>query len=520
MHLLPHAPAADPTLAFPRSLPACFPWIWSRVLFPGGSPEPGRLRWGAVLLLLLLPAALLYPCMAFHLFEPDEGRYAQIPREMLNRGDWVVPWLQGEPYLDKPPLLYWLVMGSYRLLGVSVESARLVPALAVHLCILLTYLVGRRSLGERAAFWGALALALAPGFLSVGRLLVLDGLLTLTATLALLAGFEAVRGDRLRWGWWLLAALACGLGVLTKGPIALILLAPPLGLHRWLTDSGARLGWRAVAVFAAVVLAVSLPWYLAIVWQAPEFAGHFFLKHNLLRFLTPFDHLEPVWFYLPIVCGGLLPASLLGIPLLRLLLSARPDDAARRCPELGFLLLAGWWCVLFFSLSGSKLPTYVLPAFPPLALALSYYLVNSRWRSSWWTPAIGATTFALLAVAHYVAVPWYAWHRSPVRQPEPIARWCADPAVPVICYPRNCDSVAFHTGRDDFVSFRSKQTPRLIEFLLDRPRSVILFTHRHSLESLRQVLPPQLCLREEVPLCGSAKAGPDGMLYLGVVERR
>src|SRR5437763_9680605 len=140
---------------------------------------------------------------------------------MLQRGEWVVPYLQGEPYLDKPPLLYWLVALSYHLMGVSAASARLVPALALHGCILTLYLFGRRSLGERAAFRGALLLALAPGFTSMGRLLLLDALLTLCATLALFSAFEAVRGPRLRWGWWLLAGGACGLGVLTKGPVAL-----------------------------------------------------------------------------------------------------------------------------------------------------------------------------------------------------------------------------------------------------------------------------------------------------------
>src|SRR5262245_7222306 len=172
----------------PTSLLSWFPFLWRRVVFPGARPPkeaiPAR---GALLWLLLLPGVLLYPCLSFDLFEPDESRYAQIPREMLARGEWVVPYLQGETYLDKPPLLYWLVMGSYRVFGVRVEAARLVPALALHLCVLLVYLLGRRRLGERAAFRGALVLGLAPGFSSMGRLLILDGLLTLWTTLALLS---------------------------------------------------------------------------------------------------------------------------------------------------------------------------------------------------------------------------------------------------------------------------------------------------------------------------------------------
>src|SRR5262249_12576872 len=157
-----------------------------------------------------------------------EGRYAQIPREMLERGEWTVPYLQDEPYLDKPPLFYWLVMLSYQLFGVQDWSARLVPALFVHGSILITYLFGRPSLGERAAFWGSLALTLAPAFVGMGRLLLLDGVLAFWVTLAIFSSWEAMRGRgetspqplslgergsaQLHWGWWLISAIACGLG--------------------------------------------------------------------------------------------------------------------------------------------------------------------------------------------------------------------------------------------------------------------------------------------------------------------
>src|SRR5437588_1188385 len=144
---------SDPSTApLPRSFLSCRPLAWSCVLFPAAALDRTACRWPALLLLLHLPGLLLYPCMSFYLFEPDESRYAEIPREMLQRGEWVVPYLQGEPYLDKPPLLYWLIEASYMLFGVRVWAARLVPALAVHGCVLLTYFFGRRSVGERAAF--------------------------------------------------------------------------------------------------------------------------------------------------------------------------------------------------------------------------------------------------------------------------------------------------------------------------------------------------------------------------------
>src|SRR5438477_12752324 len=115
---------------------------------------------------------------------------------MLLHGEWVVPTLQGESYLDKPPLMYWLVALSYRLFGVSPESARLVPALCVHLTILAVYLLGRRSIGQRGAFWAAVLLSVAPGFVSIARLLVLDGLLVLCVTTSVLCGLHALRRGR------------------------------------------------------------------------------------------------------------------------------------------------------------------------------------------------------------------------------------------------------------------------------------------------------------------------------------
>src|SRR4029078_8129507 len=129
---------------------------------------------------------------------------------------------------DTPPLMYWLIALSCRAFGVTPEAARLVPAICVHLTILAVYLIGRRSIGERAALWAALLLGVAPGFVSVARLLLLDGLLALCVTTSVLCGFEAVRTGTLKLRWWFAAAVASGLGFLTKGPIAELLLFVPL----------------------------------------------------------------------------------------------------------------------------------------------------------------------------------------------------------------------------------------------------------------------------------------------------
>ncbi|MFO0841992.1 MAG: glycosyltransferase family 39 protein [Gemmataceae bacterium] len=471
--------------------------LWSRRLFPGPPRAADPPRPVSLLILLILPALLLYPSLGFRLIEPDESRYAQIPREMLQRGDLVVPTLQGEPYLDKPPLFYWLVMLSYRAFGVHDWAARLVPAVAVHLTILVTYLLGRRALGERAAFAAALVLTLAPGFVTVSRLLILDGLLTLCVAVSLFASFEAVRGERLRWPWWLLAALATGLGVLTKGPVA----APPARPAAVAEPpaDGRQLppGWRAWAAFLAVVLALALPWYVALSWRLPGFIGYFFWEHNLQRFLDQKMHTRGVWFYAPVLWLMLLPAALLLLPLLRFLFSLDESVAQRRPAELGFCLLAGGWCVFFFTLSSCKLPTYILPALPFLALVIGAFLVETGWARTPLVRGVAVAGMAFVLFAHHLALPWYAGYRSPMSRPAEVLALCADRSTPVVCFPRNCDSVAFYLGRDDLHAFRSKDIEELRTLVRVQPRTVILCTHRHSLAGLKQLLPPEVRIAQE-----------------------
>ena len=508
----------------PRGLVGWLPWLWSRVLFTAPLPRADRLRTASLLLLIVLPAILLYPSRSYHLLEPDEGRYAQIAREMLERGDWVVPVLQSEPYLDKPPLFYWLIMLSYSLFGVSDSVARIVPTMAVHFTILMVYLLGRRSLGERSAFWGALLLALMPGFIGMGRLLILDGLLTSLVMLSLLLAFEAIRGERLRKLWWCLTAIVCGFGVLTKGPIALLLLVPPIVMYLFLMQSSVRIGWRGWLSFGVIVFAVNFPWYLAIYLREPVFLRYFFWEHNVLRFLSPFDHLEPVWFYVPIVLGGLLPGTFLLWSLAKYL----NREGEQRPPSVGYWMLAGGWCVFFFSLSGSKLPTYVLPAFPCFALVFGHLIVNTHWQRSTLLRAGLATNAVLLIGFVYVALPWYAKERSPMGRPELVREYLDEPGSFVVCYPRHVDSVAFYLERNDLNNVRSKETAQLVQSLLTRPRTVILFTHDHSLEALKQALPPALQVSESISLRRSypgfplleklAGKTPWGLCDIGVIE--
>lgn len=368
----------------PRTLGVFLPFWWSRVLFARNDSAqdlPARSGKLPEFLALMLLASLLFFCrLRTPLLEPEEVRYAEIPRQMLAADRWIVPVLHGQDYLDKPPLFYWLVMGSYRMFGVHESSARIVAGLIGVLTVGIVYGWGRRVAGPRAAMCAAFVLCLTPEFVYRGRLVTPNGLLALWTTLALAAGHCALthtdkRGlAKRRWSWWLLAGAATGLGLLTKGPVALALVVPPLVIVGWLDRRWARMGLLGWLAFFAMALAVAAPWYLVIALRKPEFVGYFFWFHNVLRFVAPFDHAKPFWTYLPQLAMGMLPWTLLLVPLARMLIRRRWSVAARRPGALGFALVAFIWAVLFFSLAGSKRPVYIVPALPPLALVLGCYL--------------------------------------------------------------------------------------------------------------------------------------------------
>ena len=541
----------------PRMLATLLPFWWSRVLFAGatspkrerGVAETPRSRFGLVapMLVTLLAVALFFLRLRAPLLEPQEPRYAEIPRQMLNEGCLLVPVLHGEPYLDKPPLLYWLVMGSYAVFGVHDWAARLVPGLVGVLTVLLTYLWGRRAVGERGGLCGALVLCLSAGFVYRQRMLNMDGLLCLWMTAALAAAHAALTaGPSLRRRWWLLAALACGLGLLTKGPVALVLVLTPLVLYSRLDTRCPRLALRDWAIFVLLALIVAAPWYVAVMVQMPDFAYTFFWRHHVERFLAPFDHEKPAWFYLPILLAGLLPWALL-LPGFARYLVRRPLRAARRRPAaLGFFLLPALWCLLFFSASGCKRPAYILPALPALALALGCYLsvllprgpgMLWRWRSraAWRAtmlvlllapcvlalagfrqmlrpgPVLLLELLALAALGHFavrrvswgvcaavtfVALSLGVYHLQPaynrqfaLRSALRTARFPNGDRPAVVCYPQRWDSVSFYLPRAEVRVYNTEQRRELLADLRSRPRILLLVKSGRVLEELLRELP-------------------------------
>src|SRR5262249_24053266 len=151
-----------------------------------------------------------------------------------------------------------------------------------------------------------------------------------------------------------------------------------------LDERVARPRLRDLVAYVGTAVGVAVPWYAVMAWQHPEFTGHFFWQHNVVRYFAPFDHPEPFWFYLPGLVLGMLPWSLLLPGLMRFLFRHSRRVAVRRPPALGFFLLAGLWSLVFFSLAGCKRAVYILPAMTPLALALGCYLdaLLPRWRAA------------------------------------------------------------------------------------------------------------------------------------------
>jgi dolichol-phosphate mannosyltransferase len=350
---------------------------WNEIEFPSHASllsASANWFWWGLAAVALVAGSLLFPFLDYPLFEPDESRYAQIPREMLARGEWVVPYLQGEPYLDKPPLFYGLVMLSYRALGAHDWAARLVPASAAWLTVLVTYLFGCRTIGCRAALFAALALSLSLGYAPGGRFLILDSMLALWISLSMHLALEAILKPRFHWGWWIGSALCCGLAIMTKGPIGLVLWLPPLAAFAWLDRHAARLTLVRLAAYLAIAALVVLPWFAAVMIRMPNFVEYFFWEHHVQRFLSGLNHAEPVWYYLPVLAIVLTPWTFLVIPYLHFQFSRQPATAALRPRVTGFYLLWAAWCVAFFSAASCKLPTYILPALPAMALLLGVYL--------------------------------------------------------------------------------------------------------------------------------------------------
>jgi 4-amino-4-deoxy-L-arabinose transferase-like glycosyltransferase len=316
------------------------------------------------------------------LFDADEPAYAQAAREMLETGDWVTPHFNGRPRFDKPILFYWLITLSYRLFGVTEFAVRAWSALAGVLLVVLVAWAARRTFGPPADLWAGLVLTTNILTPLLARAAVTDMLLTLFVTTAILAGLEALEGSRSPNWWAMLFWTAMGLAVLVKGPVGLLIPMLALGgLLLFLQDRGRALArlvpWEGPALF--VVL--TLPWY-GLVFGANgwAFVEGFIIKHHITRYSgVVSSHAGPIWFYLPVLLIGFFPWSgFLPSALWLAGKSARLREG--RNPADRLLIACTCWVIgvlVFFSLAGTKLPSYVFPVFPALALLVGATAISN-----------------------------------------------------------------------------------------------------------------------------------------------
>jgi 4-amino-4-deoxy-L-arabinose transferase-like glycosyltransferase len=493
----------------PRGWSGVSAW-WSHALFPGAQlpQEAGRAVRVREAILVVATALLFFTRLDCPLQEPEETLYAEVPRQMLAEDRVLVPVRHGQAYYDKPPLLYWLVMGAYQLGGVHDWAARLVPSGALFLCVLVTYAWGKRTVGPRAAFAGALMLCLSPRFAQMGRMLTTNGLLTLWVVAALAAGHLALAGPTVKRRWWLLSALACGLGLLTKGPVAFVLVTAPIFLYQRLDRRAPALGVRHWLAYAGVAGAVAVPWFVIVAVRDPAFLEYFFWTHHVRRFVDPIDHPQPFWYYVPLLLLGMLPWTLLVPVLVRHLARRVPGSWPQRTGALGFFLLAALWSLMFFSASGCKRPSYILPVMPPLALALGC-AVDAAWslgriRLAHWA-ATAALCFLILLGAAAWLLPTYAGKYSLREQLVPHAAVCQG-EVPVLCYPHGWDAVSYYLQRGDVRVFRPAQLGEMISALERQPPSLVVLKSGGSLRDFQKALPSCLefvpCSRRETVAVG------------------
>jgi 4-amino-4-deoxy-L-arabinose transferase-like glycosyltransferase len=384
---------------------------------PDALSRPARIAW------FLLVLATLYLCYfhnlgAIGLVGPDEPRYAWIARDMVETSDWVSPRLYGKPWFEKPVLYYWSAALTFKLFGVSETTARLPNAVFALLATLVLAWLARRIYGDETARWLLLFLPTTVGMIGFSHAAATDMPFAATLTIAMvfaarLLGLLPISSADSSTSFTssnsftsLFLGFFLGLAVLAKGPAAIVLsggavLLSAIFTKRW-RDALRCLHPAAIAGFCLT----ALPWYILCARRNPDFFRVFIIEHNFKRYLTPeFQHIQPFWFYVPIVLLAFLPWTLvlLWSTAYGPLVSWRQRNIS---PSILFLFSWALFCILFFSTSKSKLPGYILPAVPPIALLIARSCVSFRDHRYFRTLIVSFTILSLPVSLFLFAVGW------------------------------------------------------------------------------------------------------------------
>src|SRR5215475_4767955 len=355
---------------------------------------------------------------AFGLVGADEPRYAQIAREMWVRHDWIVPTLNGQPWLEKPALLYWKVMSGYAVLGVHDWAGR-VPAAVHATALVLAVFFFMRRFRFASELDAAMITASSTGMIAFARGASTDMLLSAPFAMAMMSWWSWRQTEKKLWLLIFYALL--GAGALAKGPVAPALAVLVVGAYAALRRDG-KIFVRSLSIPGFLLFfAIVLPWFLAVQHRVPEFFRVFFIEHNLERFGTNlYQHAQPFWYYIPVFLLSTLPWTSFTVPALVDAIRGEikkgrrnEDETVPALPtdrEAGqdwlslFLLLWILVPIVFFSISRAKLPGYILPATPAAALLTSDYLHRRRAVSRWQLMLHSLVCAMLLCGA--LLVPW------------------------------------------------------------------------------------------------------------------